>query len=194
MMAPKPEAKERPILFSGPEVRAILEGRKTQTRRVAMEAHGPPKGSHAVRFHQSPFPGEEHVWCIYGTGGFHKELKCPYGATGTRLWVRETWRDSGESEGPESVVYRADGDDRGLWLPSIHMPRWASRLTLEVESVRVERLQDISEEDARAEGAESREDFKRAWNELHQEREKRWLDGALELSPWVWAVAFRRVE
>lgn len=128
--------KERPILFSAPMVRAILDGTKSQTRRVAREAkHG-------------------------------ESLACRYGLPGDRLWVRETWafnpcREFGvmKVRSPDDCVYRADENTavspgKMLWTPSIHMPRAASRINLEVTGVRVERLQEISDGDSRAEGIE----------------------------------------
>ena len=162
--------KERPILFRGEMVRAILEGRKTQTRRVV-------KGSPAECF---PMKGRDNrpdgTFFVsrpdsdrVGNSG----VQCPYGKPGDRLWVRETWglqtygdesdwydgSIAGLSEsdvrGRWEVTHRADWGPRQdgcVWRPSIHMPRWACRLVLEVTDVRVERLQDISEEDAKAEG------------------------------------------
>ena len=123
--------KERPILFSAPMVRAILAGTKTQTRRVV-----------------KPQPGcdprdDEHI----------DMGRCPYGQPGTTLWVRETWSPD-EYEG-QRTFYRADDEHflpAGGWKPSIHMPRFASRITLEITGLRVERLQDISPSDAIAEG------------------------------------------
>lgn len=129
--------KERPIIFSSPMVRAILDGRKTQTRRVIKEKLMRGEGAHVNN--------------------------CPYGKPGDRLWVRETWSKA-KSPMSSEVFYRADGEPKGKqyplsfveresrWRPSIHMPRWASRILLEVTNVRVERLHDISEEDAIAEG------------------------------------------
>lgn len=158
-------SRERPILFSGPMVRAILEGRKTQTRRIVRT-----------------LPNGLKPNCFVGTSGEHKcftggdrsgdvnGLRCPFGAPGDRLWVRETIRaDQGLCPGAWRLTYQADGDGvdlsrelpgdarlhfgvSRLLIPSIHMPRWASRLTLEVAAVRVERLQEISQEDAVAEG------------------------------------------
>ena len=149
-----PHAKERPIIFSGPMIRAILEGRKTQTRRIVKPN------------------------CL--------SKLSPYGRTGDRLWVRETWGHNPEGPG---YVYRSDGDfdmkfhgDR--WRPSIHMPRWASRITLEVTGVRVERLQDINEEDALAEGVEHA--FRSLWESING-------PGSWDANPWVWVVEFRRV-
>lgn len=174
--------KERPILFSAPMVRAILEGRKTQTRRVLK--HQPPDDVAPItvaRYHPTIIdrhgdeaPGDE-VFGAYSEDGVWG-CKCPYGEPGDRLWVRETWSTDFARYYPcERVWYAADDDRRhdievrdgvrGIfspesnlhvpfrWRPSIHMPRWASRITREITRVRVERLQDISEADAVAEGA-----------------------------------------
>jgi hypothetical protein len=193
----------RPILFGGPMVRAILAGRKTQTRRVIRYAHAdglglwtaPPLGGYFA----------EHVF-----GACYAKLApCPYGVPGDRLWVREAWADHvgpfGESR---FALYRADGDERaGPWRPSIFMPRWASRITLEVTAVRVERLQQISEEDAKAEGMEfdgtwwlggthpvkgtlqcwptAAKAFERGWDSINGKR------APWDANPWVWAIAFR---
>jgi hypothetical protein len=134
--AMKKEIKERPILFSGPMVKAILEGRKTQTRRVMKD----PELPHVLN--------DEEV-----------RAECPYGKRGDHLWVRETWRVFGGREyeyqqHKPSVEYRADetGFEQKEWRPSIFMPRWASRITLEITNVRVERLQNISFDDCLAEG------------------------------------------
>ncbi|WP_175946727.1 hypothetical protein [Burkholderia pyrrocinia] len=169
--------KERPILFSGPMVRAILDGRKTQTRRVVKLPHmnslgewepttiGGENGGRTAAGETVPLQGG--IWHTR-TGDC---LMCPHGQPGDRLWVRETWQHSNHPFGPyESdcvVFYRADylndplGPDlersadgiRREWRPSIHMPRGAGRITLEITGVRVERLQSISEADAIAEGA-----------------------------------------
>lgn len=147
---------EKPILFSGPMVRAILEGRKTQTRRIIKPGRG--------------------LW--ESDGGELRPI--PQGKPGTRLWVRERCRAVESEDGSDRVEYEADGAQieiantdeaarnwldlahyrnpgrdakkRGLWVNSIHMPRWASRITLKVKAIKVERLKDISEEDAKAEG------------------------------------------
>jgi hypothetical protein len=153
--------KERPILFSGEMVKAILEGRKTQTRRVI-----------------KPQPGDKPSWAAYGPysgpGGWHwigendsgqfadswpqSPIACPY-SIGDRLWVKETWRPilSGIKQG--GFDYKADDPSAsGIgfipWKSGRFMPRWASRITLEITAVRPERLQAISEEDAAAEGFE----------------------------------------
>lgn len=158
--------REHPIIFSGPMVRAILEGRKSQTRRTAK-----PQPSAGVR---------DSVFVRSGLEDGHgRELRCPYGQPGDRLWVREThlldppidgsWPSVGDGfasiedipgryRNTKHVLYRADNNLSGdwCWRPSIHMPRWASRITLEITDVRVQRVQDISEEDAIAEGCAAR--------------------------------------
>lgn len=141
--------RERPILFSGPMVRAIIDGRKTMTRRVVARV---PKKAADPRFAESFIFRRDHLY-----------LRCPYGQLGDRLWVRESWANINKPGVAPEIIYRADyddhalaeyGNDGGRWRPSIHMPRWASRITLEVTSVRVERLQEITAEDAIAEGIE----------------------------------------
>lgn len=206
---------ERPILFSAPMVRAILAGQKTQTRRLVKRS-----GLCVLDLKT----GEE----VHGV----TPVKCPYGKPGDRLWVREKWCPvyHGSYEPlartmviPDSVhsafiqygeEYRFGGSDYdGFWRPSIHMPRWASRITLEITGVRVERLQDISEADARAEGAvvemvenefgvwvksidgklypNAVQAFGVAvWSSIHA------ADGpnGLAANPWVWVVQFERLE
>ena len=207
--------KERPILFSAPMVRAILAGTKTQTRRVvnlpADAKHvcywAPPSGRSESGYadpgvnYWTPDPAGE-------TDSNHLN-PCPYGQPGDRLWVRETWRITGDS--PEDMLdmfdrddvqYRADDDQSYIdkYRPSIHMPRWASRILLEVIAVRVERLQDISEADAVAEGVDFAghtdeimhdyspdERFSMLWESINGA-------GSWNENPWVWVVEFRRVE
>jgi hypothetical protein len=209
--------RERPILFSGPMVRAILDDRKTQTRRVIVHPKNPPSGYTDCGFGFWPTVDPTHAtWCgpDYPDGA-EDEVRNPFGAPGDRLWVREAfdhiWTDG---ERGWHNVYRADGDpaylprgERMRWRPSIHMPRAASRLTLEVTGVRVERVQAITEDDARAEGVApawldvNGEDvnahappthvqgFAKLWNALNASRGYGW-----DANPWVWVVAFRRVE
>lgn len=138
--------KERPILFSAPMVQAILDGRKTQTRRV-------------VKVDQNKYvedgvwkSGDEYMAHLFmDYSAWHQaKIKCPYGIKGDYLWVRETFWKEGHY-----VRYRADGrhtSEYARWKPSIHMPRVASRIDLLIKDVRVERLHDISEEDSKAEG------------------------------------------
>ena len=145
--------KERPIIFNDEMVRAILDGRKTQTRRVVPEWQTPKQKddgewiSVAQRHPRYGFvvAGESEKKCA---ANLSLHGVCQYGKPGDRLWVRETVADIGPR-----MTYRADKDDGGRcqavkWTPSIHMPRWASRIALEITNVRVERVQDISEEDA----------------------------------------------
>jgi len=155
--------KERPILFSGEMVRAILDGRKTQTRRVIKPQ---PMKLDTAQWFPGP-PGDKRNAKHYANEShLRKGLPidfCPYGIPGDRLWVRETWRTDklGEGEYPvrkgQWIEYRATPDIPpptypGRWRASIHMPRWASRIDLEITDIRVERVQDISEKDAIAEG------------------------------------------
>lgn len=124
--------KARPILFSAPMVRALLDGRKTQTRRAV-------KVNSALA---ADFMADKNA-----------SDACPYGQPGDLLWVRETFARVSDVDGSNPrFAYRADGHTPFGWKPSIHMPRAASRLTLEITDVRVERLHDISEADAKAEG------------------------------------------
>jgi len=220
--------KDRPIIFGGEMVRAILDGRKTQTRRVVRPQ---PTGlSHGIP-----------VWSFRDvhTG---KETRCPYGQPGDRLWVRETWAPicgghfiasyalAADADEARGAVFRADGrvksdgvmmpvtttiengfiEDAGSirWRPSIHMPRWASRITLEITDVRVERVQDISDGDAKAEVVDDgaprgglacygpepdpygpvRNAFADLWDSLHPRADEDWID-----NPWVWVITFKRV-
>lgn len=198
--------KERPILFSGPLVRAILAGTKTVTRRpIARPAWFPACGDAVFNRIQDGYEDgcPRHVFIVNDEP---VGLVCPYGAPWDRLWCRETWAPSDQRHSHVPILYRADGDDQPClddrWRPSIHMPRWASRLTLDVVSVRAERLHDITEEDARAEGVDGHPDpyvdsfgldtpyrasFAQAWERIYG-------TGAWTSSPWVWRVEFRRAD
>lgn len=208
--------KERPILFSGAMVRALLAGTKTQTRRVVKMKH-----YHQIeeRDDGSPWP-----WMYDGEREEDSWMHCPYGQPGDRLWVREAFcKIIGQSGGWIETDYRATythgfrlGDSLGIrkkWTPSIHMPRDASRITLEITGVRVERLQDISEADAMAEGIERAEDFFgcpcwRAYDEPEGSDvvfpddpigsyASLWMSingpGSWDANPWVWVLEFRRI-
>ena len=217
--------KERPILFSGPMVRAILAGRKTQTRRVVKVGAMKPD---ELAFVFDDERGQWEVGLLADQGRWAHAwwARCPYGAPGDRLWVRETFasfraegqpvtprdaryvvlRDGAQvyADGktyPPLAAYAAGAFDAIKWRPSIHMPRWASRITLEVVSVRVERLQSITEEDARAEGVEPNvlhvlaktgtdhlASFELLWDRINGKR------APWDSNPWVWAVEFRRVQ
>ncbi|WP_257744569.1 hypothetical protein [Burkholderia glumae] len=239
--------KERPILFSAPMVRATLDGRKSQTRRVVK--HQPPDDVAPItvgRYHPTIIdrhgdeaPGDE-VFGAYSEDGVWG-CKCPYGEPGDRLWVRETWSTDFAQHYPcERVWYAADDDRRhdievrdgvrGIfspesnlhvpfrWRPSIHMPRWASRITREITRVRVERLQSMSINDLCAEGIDDlledpdsvvgeafnrAEHFKIGGAPMRHEPEiygfaALWdsLNGAgsWEANPWVWVIEFKRIE
>lgn len=200
--------KERPILFKDPLVRAILSGQKTVTRRLLKMPHG--------------------FWETSATGELVPiPANCPYGKPGDRLWVRETWAADAQvdavaprdlSQG-EPIHYPADGAFRqtgcamitlGKGRPSIHMPRWVSRILLEITEVRVERLQDITEEQVLDEGIGDHrftcdrpvepdgypacscgsigyvDAFAELWNSING-------PGAWDANPWVWVVEFKRV-
>ena len=205
--------KERPILFSAPMVRALLNCTKSQTRRIV-------KPSHIKFFGPSMNAALERSPTL-------ATAFCPYGQPGDRLWVRETWQYyDWTEEGEPCIRFHADNattwpepgndawsdklvdvweilsrdenyniDNRARdrrWRPSIHMPRWASRILLEVTSVRVERLQDISEADAEAEGPPKhfnswRDNFCALWQKING-------DGSWDANPWVWVVEFQRAE
>lgn len=189
-----PAVAERPILFQGAMVRAILAGTKTQTRRIV-------KGERVSR-------GMESGWLLKPYGILNDRqfatAACPYGQPGDRLWVREShwWfkdeRDPVTGYYPpkmtvEDVQFRADGDDgRKVWRPSIHMPRWACRLVLEITAVRVERLRGISAADCWAEGIPSSPDVDPAheycdlWEQING-------PGSWQANPWVWVVEFKKV-
>ncbi|MDX6800909.1 hypothetical protein SJZ82_06910 [Serratia marcescens] len=227
--------KERPIIFNGEMVRAILDGRKTQTRRVMKPQPEPCyRGGHwwpSNTFKTMLHIEEQMQNGAGGWGGLAGDA-CPFGAVGGRLWVRETFMDltgtgieatTGKFEG---FAYRADtpagsyGDEvrkeYGLkWTPSLHMPRKACRILLEITAVRVERLNDISESDAKAEGVRAIENnfgngpaycdyllpnlddaaewynrasdsFKSLWKSIYGA--ENW-----SVNPWVWVIEFRRV-
>lgn len=219
-----PSIKERPIIFSAAMVRAILEGRKTQTRRIIKPQPIEASGIKVEHFHPAIIdrlgdlqPGPE-IFGAYTDDG-EWGVKCPYGQPGDGLWVREAF--SGEyylskfspSEWISSLIwYWADGNPHdGDWTkpkPSIHMPRWASRIFLEVVSVRVERLRDISEADAMAEGIQMHRDGdfpifttdgkdcwgSTAWSSYRYLWDKINGEGAFWDNPWVWVIEFKRVD
>lgn len=191
--------KERPILFSAPMVRAILADIKTQTRRTIKGDLDDEERLHVGMYHPTVIdrqgdeqPGPE-VFGAWTTNG-EWAMKCPYGQPGDRLWVRETFQQFSEDG---EIIYKADkaGFDamnelkraefyEARWRPSIFMPRWASRITLEVTGVKVERLGEISEQDARSEGVKSVAEFKELWSSIN---------GNWEPTLWIWALQFQRV-
>lgn len=196
--------KERPILFSAPMVRAILAGTKTQTRLVVKPQPTGFLGGPGVTMEDgTPAPRVPVDDCA---GEFGRVIQCPYGQPGDRLWVREAFAhvfDDKFGPVPDSIIYRADegnGDWPHGWRPSIHMPRCASRILLEIISVRVERLQEISEADAIAEGVspdmglrwKSGDDTPRGmYGELWESING---PGSWDANPFVWVVEFKRVQ
>jgi len=202
---------DRPILFSAPMVRAILEGRKTVTRRI-VRVHDTRDdfvrlgGFYAAHDDMSLWtfnPAWDDRLDGKGDPRPSYALRCPYGQPGDLLWVRETFRPSASD--PTCIHYAAsvseyERKEKGPWKPSIFMRRSESRITLEVTSVRVERLQDISEADAVAEGVDFAghtdeimhdyspdERFSMLWESINGA-------GSWNENPWVWVVEFRRVE
>lgn len=226
--------KEIPILFSGPMVRAILEGRKTQTRRIVKE---PTQYNQAIKALDGSCSHKFVKRFGNGVGMAHSGwVKCPLGKPGDRLWVKETWQYYGWTEDGEPFIrYAADGKSKlkhvnnddwaeriwdifydlsapenynidnhardRRWRPSIYMPRWASRITLRITGIRVERLQDISDDNARAEGIAVPApppgggytlpipQFRNLWDSIYGKRPgSSWND-----NPWVWVVGFERI-
>lgn len=213
--------KQRPILLSTPMVRAIIAGQKTHTRRIAK-----PANEIDTQWCPHFFDGKWHVYDE--DGNCIKKVNCPYGQIGDQLWVRETYFPATNQQGSEIFVYKADQDDQwiadfaeednGGWKPSIFMPRIASRILLEITDIRVERLYDITPEDAVAEGIAPcqypniPEGFinsgKAHWFDYIQNKfclasakssyfslwEK--INGrkSLESNPWVWVIEFKRIE
>ena len=201
--------KERPILFSTPMVQAILSGQKTQTRRIVNKAPTTEINHRLIALDNG------WNWQVDQQGivptmhrEIHNPMVCPFGQIGDRLWVRETFRLYDLDECPHAdfpcgcprngtPLYKAshDCDDGEKWKPSIHMPRSASRILLEITNIRVERVQDISEADATAEGMIADDDycaeeyFSILWNELNGWAEKGW-----NANPWVWCIEFRVIQ
>lgn len=190
--------KERSIIFKAEEVRAILAGRKAQARRIVKLPYG-----------ADVIVQNGKVWKPARVD-YEGYVDCPFGQPGDRLWVRESWAVPHTCDHlpprlvPETarIHYLATAPLGGLIKrPSIHMPRWASRILLEVTGVRVERLQDISEADAQAEGATGQcpvgnlriyneaplaYHFAQIWEQAHP--------NTWDQNPWVWVIEFRRVE
>ncbi len=207
--------RERPILFSGEMVRSILDGRKTVTRRVIkrLAGFGPITDFQisTTKGYDFEFRNKRKLWNSVLRG--RVVGACPYGQPGGRLWVRETWAtdDPLDPQDALTVFFRAtDHETCGQpWKPSIHMPRWASRITLEVTGVRVERVQGITQDQAIAEGCSAdgywkmneglscggRTDrrpmavqrFNRLWDSIAAPAFK-WA-----VNPWVWVIEFKKL-
>lgn len=238
--------KERPILFNAPMVRAIIDGRKTQTRRIMkpqpepIPADYPGPAGHwwPSKAHQSMLHIETEMQDYNGPWKGLAGSACPYGGEGDQLWVRETHAvvrigvetfpgvkerhyagiaykaDDGREEVDitPSQYKELDAKESKGWKPSIHMPRYASRIQLEITNIRVERLQDISEVDALAEGIQAYSDgtyrdynvpddmvfdhntfaspvdsYRTLWDTING-------PGSWEANPWVWVIEFRRIK
>ena len=203
--------KERPILFSGPMVRAILVGRKTMTRRVI-------KNQDVCRFLEPPYMKQINE--------LYEDIiinQCPYGSAVSqdRVWVRETWKPDNTFKGggiPRLGITWGEGciwkegycDQYGPWKPSIFMPRWASRITLEITNVKVERLNSITAHDVEKEGVDvvshlpafpncpkdeigdlvehiAQQQFQKLWDSINGKKYT-WAS-----NPWVWVISFRRL-
>ena len=231
--------QERPIIFADYMIRAILEGRKTQTRRPILKTRDetgiwagavlPAAESGWIAW----WPGTEPGLAEFTKRAYRNGFPCPYGRPGDRLWVRETWAPSGDggavwfragiplyragrwdghSWEPSSLIYGLSIPDDVKWRPAIHMPRWASRITLEIIAVRAQRLQDITGDDAMTEGLTAAEIrfyhifaaldsklaaidpparcvFASVWNKSYGPRSLGW-----DVNPWVWAITFRLVD
>jgi len=212
--------KEHPIIFSTEMVKAILEGRKTMTRRVVKDPRRKMPENPIAAF------GNGHGR-LYSIGDMQYEAShpekpnfpCPYGQVGDHLWVRETFAPREMMSGKAEIAYKADGGqlpsyllgDKEIpcyWKPSIHMPRWASRITLEITNIRVERLQEITNDDAFKEGmtrelasklgisvspseeefnlTQTRRVFIDLWDSINAKRGYSW-----ESNPWVWVIEFK---
>ena len=227
---------ERGMIFNGEMVRAIIDGRKTQTRRIVKGTDG------AVKFCKEWDINGEEIFVVLGEKdhtGMNPVLgaiSCPFGGIGDRIWVRETWSDV-NLEGIPAVAYRADGDVYSLmddesfldedgafnydeprvtkyhfaawysdliggiegdWRPSIHMPRWASRILLEITDIRVERLSSVSDEDAGKEGYPADPSpfggpmdkwlwFRQLWDGIYPKH-------SFKHNPWVWVIEFKRIK
>lgn len=196
--------KERPILMRGPLVVATLADIKTETRRIVKpQPHKAPSTNGSGDYDAWPDGDSCLEWndIVADTAYYVQAGFCPYGQPGDRLWVRETWTRHPDDGG---ILYRAtdpgwDDNDYGLkWRPSIFMPRWASRLTLEITSVRVERVQEITEAGAIAEGvdwaachhsyAQTIGAFASLWDSINAKRGYGWA-----VNPYVWVIQYKRV-
>lgn len=248
--------KERGMIFNGEMTRAILDGRKTQTRRIMKvqpsEDFTPMnmalETDYKARWYTPGVVDKDGYLQpaskeVFGVSNENEGYSCPFGAVGDRIWVRETWSSDFANYYPNDRVWYAADNNRRLdievvdgvrgiyspesdvhvpfrWRPSIHMPRWASRILLEITDVRVERLNAISPEDAESEGLECTnftgfgdepglpsypepdvyfDPLKKQWKEYPPEAfaglwESIYGEGSWQANPWVWVIKFKRVE
>lgn len=219
--------KERPILFSDQRVRALLSGQQSQTRRIMKsQLFGPGQDNHEGCYGIDVL--NNHLQGNRVMGMENLSYHCPYGQPGDKLWVRETWR--GPVIEPDEMAeyqrspaafksarycqYRADTSQFATaeldeqeqfgWQAGIHMPRWASRIDLVVTGIRVEKIQDISDDDVIAEGVQTDSHFLNNFFTMHSEAvsskdayRKQWAlqygGTSWEVNPWVWVIEFERV-
>ncbi len=220
--------KEHPIIFSADMVKAILEDRKTQTRRV-IKPQPPEDAAKVFYWWHGSMPKEQCAssGCYYWYPRGLASIDCPYGEPGDRLWVKETFQivmpwgsvddewigdDIMEVDGPLgsvkpeqigywwNIVYKAQDDICSWWRPSIFMPRWASRITLEIVNIRVQRIQEINGDECMLEGIQvkwsdpnnnmqEKMAFKALWDSINSKRGYGW-----DVNPWAWVIEFKRVE
>ncbi|HCC5915891.1 hypothetical protein [Klebsiella pneumoniae] len=232
--------KERGMIFNGEMVRALLDGRKTQTRRI-MKAQPSEdftpmnmalEADYKARWYTPGIVDKDGYLQpagkeVFGVANENEGYSCPFGAVGDRIWVRETWDRYNIDQDSHDMAYRAtipeDWPESGRWRPSIHMPRWASRITLEITDVRVERLNAISEQDAQSEGVHTEvwdqtvvarnyaaiDEFFQFWsedmphyvemNQLYRSSFRSLWESIYgaenwQANPWVWVIEFKRVE
>ncbi|EPG4778512.1 hypothetical protein OQB83_001225 [Klebsiella pneumoniae] len=221
--------KERGMIFNGEMVRAILDGRKTQTRRIMkVQPENSELGLRRVVESKNGIDDGKYFWSQSDATGLKSRSKpfaCPFGTVGDRIWVREAFRVHSRATDVATLVYKASERNSWTeqthrvpvavfnkpatpekWTPSLHMPRWASRILLEITDVRVERLNSISQEDAKAEGMELTgwrptysdpdsggevwtpyDNFAQLWESIYGEE-------SWKANPWVWVIEFKRVE
>ncbi len=200
--------KERGMIFNGEMVRALLSGRKTQTRRIIKDCTvGRDQISKFIQIEK------KFIGCYPEDVPELIRECCPYGIPGDRIWVREAFRVHSRASDVATLVYKASERNSWTeqtrrvpvavcnkpatpekWTPSLHMPRWASRILLEITGVRVERLRSMSQDDARAEGViaasgpmEAGLAFRELWDSIYGEE-------SWKANPWVWVIEFKRVE
>ncbi|EMY3089091.1 hypothetical protein AAIL13_004123 [Raoultella ornithinolytica] len=223
--------KERGMIFNAEMVRAILDGRKTQTRRIMkVQPEHSELGLRRVVESKNGIDDGKYFWSQSDATGLKSRSKpfaCPFGTVGDRIWVREAFRVHSRATDVATLVYKASERNSWTeqthrvpvavcnkpatpekWTPSLHMPRWASRILLEITDVRVERLNAISEEDARAEGIidggclncgepepcgcanpepDATDAFAYLWQSIYGQ--ENW-----NANPWVWVIEFKRLE
>ncbi|MCW9252089.1 hypothetical protein N5I36_08965 [Klebsiella aerogenes] len=221
---------ERGMIFNGEMVRAILDGRKTQTRRIMkIQPEHSGLGLRRVIDSKNGSDDGKYFWSLSDACGLKirsKSFTCPFGSVGDRIWVREAFRVHSRATDVATLVYKASVRNSWTeqthrvpvavcnkaampekWTPSLHMPRWASRLLLEITDVRVERLREISQADAEAEGVGKLKkgfwkNYQPGWTEFQLTARGSFAtlwksiygDESWYADPWVWVIEFKRIE